>query len=146
MQAMEFYSRDETPGPIVVWGRTFNPLGPDSRPIDSRSRTWARIHDGTSWSREFDLGNQNSKGKFFDDQKIPLRRISGTKPRAGEKEAGLMHQKFAIVDRNVVLAGSYNWTYAAESLNDENLLVFRDAGPLAEEYRSAFLRLWERRP
>lgn len=96
--------------------------------------------------KEFDLTNQNSKGRYFDAQKIPLRRISGIKPRAGEKDAGLMHQKFAVIDRNVVLAGSYNWTYAAESLNDENLLVFRDAGPLAEEYRRAFLRLWERKP
>jgi hypothetical protein len=26
------------------------------------------------------------------------------------------------------------------------LLLFRDAGPLAEEYRKAFFRLWERKP
>jgi phosphatidylserine/phosphatidylglycerophosphate/cardiolipin synthase-like enzyme len=57
-----------------------------------------------------------------------------------------MHQKFAIIDRSVVLAGSYNWTYAAENSNDENLLLFREAAPLAEEYRRAFVRLWERKP
>jgi phosphatidylserine/phosphatidylglycerophosphate/cardiolipin synthase-like enzyme len=96
--------------------------------------------------REFDLANPSSKGKFFDAQKIPLRRISGTKPASAEKDAGLMHQKFAVIDRNVVLAGSYNWTYAAENSNDENLLLFREAAPLAEEYRRAFLRLWERKP
>jgi phospholipase D len=96
--------------------------------------------------REFDLTNQNSKGKFFDAQKIPLRRVSGTRPKLAEKDAGLMHQKFAVIDRRIVLTGSYNWTYSADSLNDENLLLFRDAGPLAEEYRRAFFRLWERRP
>jgi phosphatidylserine/phosphatidylglycerophosphate/cardiolipin synthase-like enzyme len=96
--------------------------------------------------REFDLANDKSKGKFLDAQKIPLRRISGVKWNGSEKDSGLMHQKFAIIDRRVVLAGSYNWTYAAESYNDENLLLFRDAGPLAEEYRKAFLRLWERKP
>jgi phosphatidylserine/phosphatidylglycerophosphate/cardiolipin synthase-like enzyme len=96
--------------------------------------------------REFDLGNPSSKGKFFDTQKIPLRRISGAKPVGAEKDSGLMHQKFAIIDRSVVLAGSYNWTYAAENSNDENLLFFREAAPLAEEYRRAFLRLWERKP
>ena len=96
--------------------------------------------------REFDLTNQNSKGKFFDAQKIPLRRVSGTKPKPSEKDAGLMHQKFAVIDNRIVFTGSYNWTYSADSLNDENLLLFRDAGPLAEEYRKAFFRLWERKP
>ena len=95
--------------------------------------------------REFDLANERSKGKLFDAQKIPLRRISGSKSNSGEKDSGLMHQKFAVIDRKIVFAGSYNWTYSAESLNDENLLLFRDAGPLAEEYRKAFLRLWERK-
>ncbi len=96
--------------------------------------------------RDFDLANPSSKGKFLDAQKIPVRRISGAKPVGAEKDAGLMHQKFAIIDRSVVLAGSYNWTYAAENSNDENLLFFREAAPLAEEYRRVFLRLWERKP
>jgi phosphatidylserine/phosphatidylglycerophosphate/cardiolipin synthase-like enzyme len=93
--------------------------------------------------REFDLANEKSKGRFFDAQKIPLRRISGAK--SGEKDPGLMHQKFAVIDRKIIFAGSYNWTYSAESFNDENLLLFRDAGPLAEEYRKVFLKLWERK-
>jgi phosphatidylserine/phosphatidylglycerophosphate/cardiolipin synthase-like enzyme len=96
--------------------------------------------------REFDRTNENSKGKFLDGQKIPVRRISGSAAKAGEKDSGLMHQKFAIIDRRIVFTGSYNWTHAAESRNDENLLVFRDASLLAEEYRKAFLRLWERKP
>jgi phosphatidylserine/phosphatidylglycerophosphate/cardiolipin synthase-like enzyme len=96
--------------------------------------------------REFDANNQNSKGKFFDAQKVPLRRLSGLKTKAQDKEGGLMHQKFAIIDRRIIFTGSYNWTHSADRLNDENLLVFRDAGPLAEEYRRAFLQLWERKP
>ncbi len=55
-----------------------------------------------------------------------------------------MHQKFAVIDRKVVLTGSYNWTASAENFNDENLLLFRDAGPLAEEFRKEFFRLWEK--
>jgi phosphatidylserine/phosphatidylglycerophosphate/cardiolipin synthase-like enzyme len=96
--------------------------------------------------REFDRSNDNSKGKFLEGQKIPVRRIAGVSAKAGEKDSGLMHQKFAVIDRRVVFTGSYNWTHSAESRNDENLLVFRDANPLAEEYRKAFLRLWERKP
>jgi phosphatidylserine/phosphatidylglycerophosphate/cardiolipin synthase-like enzyme len=96
--------------------------------------------------REFDRTNDNSKGKFFDTQKIAVRRVSGAASKLGDKEPGLMHQKFAVIDRRIVLTGSYNWTYSADNRNDENLLMFRDASPLAEEYRKTFLQLWERKP
>jgi phosphatidylserine/phosphatidylglycerophosphate/cardiolipin synthase-like enzyme len=96
--------------------------------------------------REFDARNDNSKGKFFDNQKIPLRRLSGVKFNSPEKDAGLMHQKFAVIDRQIVFTGSYNWTHSADKSNDENLLLFRDAAALADEYRKVFLRLWERKP
>jgi phosphatidylserine/phosphatidylglycerophosphate/cardiolipin synthase-like enzyme len=95
--------------------------------------------------REFDAGNQKSKGKFLETQKIPVRRIAGIKSAAPNNENGLMHQKFAVIDRKMVFTGSYNWTHSAENFNDENLLLFRDAGPLAEEYRKVFLQLWERK-
>jgi phosphatidylserine/phosphatidylglycerophosphate/cardiolipin synthase-like enzyme len=56
-----------------------------------------------------------------------------------------MHQKFAVIDRRLLFTGSYNWTHSADSRNDENLLMFRNAEALAEEYRKAFFRLWERK-
>jgi len=95
--------------------------------------------------REFDAGNDRSKGKFFEAQKVPLRRLSGLRSPTHDKDAGLMHQKFAVIDRRILFTGSYNWTHSADSSNDENLLLFRDAGPLAEEYRKTFLSLWERK-
>jgi phosphatidylserine/phosphatidylglycerophosphate/cardiolipin synthase-like enzyme len=52
-----------------------------------------------------------------------------------------MHQKFAVIDRRVVLTGSYIWTQSAENFDDENVLLFRDARPLADEYRKEFIRL-----
>jgi phosphatidylserine/phosphatidylglycerophosphate/cardiolipin synthase-like enzyme len=94
--------------------------------------------------REFDSRNDKSKGKFLEVQRIPVRRLSGSKALYSAREGGLMHQKFAVIDRRIVFTGSYNWTQAADSFNDENLLLFRDAGPLAEEYRRIFARLWER--
>ena len=94
--------------------------------------------------REFDSRNDKSKGKFLEIQRIPVRRLAGGKQPHSAREVGLMHQKFAVVDRRIVFTGSYNWTQAADSFNDENLLLFRDAGPLAEEYRRIFVRLWER--
>ncbi len=95
--------------------------------------------------REFDAGRENSKGHYLDREKIPLRRISGMQSNTTNKERGLMHQKFAVIDRRLVFSGSYNWTHAADNVNDENLLLFRDAGPLAEEYRKVFFQLWERK-
>ena len=95
--------------------------------------------------REFDAANEKSQGKFLEEQKVPLRRISGVKLTVPEKEPGLMHQKFAVIDRKIVFTGSYNWTRSADNANDENLLWFRDAGPLAEEYRKVFFKLWERK-
>jgi phosphatidylserine/phosphatidylglycerophosphate/cardiolipin synthase-like enzyme len=96
--------------------------------------------------QEFDTGNESSKGSLLRQQGLSVRSISGFqrgKPAGG---TGLMHQKFAVIDRRVVLTGSYNWTVSAENFNDENLLLFRDAAPLAEEYRKEFFRLWEKRP
>jgi phosphatidylserine/phosphatidylglycerophosphate/cardiolipin synthase-like enzyme len=95
--------------------------------------------------QEFDAANEPSKGSFLQQQGISVRRISGAHPVKAEKGAGLMHQKFAVIDRKVVFTGSYNWTVAAENYNDENLLFFRDAAPLAEAYRKEFFRLWEKK-
>jgi phosphatidylserine/phosphatidylglycerophosphate/cardiolipin synthase-like enzyme len=96
--------------------------------------------------REFDSNNENSKGKFLETQKVAVRRISGAKSASPDRDAGLMHQKFALIDRSVVFTGSYNWTHSADRFNDENLLMFRHAGPLAELYRKAFFHLWGRKP
>lgn len=95
--------------------------------------------------REFDAVNDRSKGKLLEGQRIPVRRASGVRATPA-KESGLMHQKFAVIDRQLVFSGSYNWTHSADKLNYENLLLFRDAAPLAEEYRRVFLNLWEQKP
>lgn len=95
--------------------------------------------------RKFDAENEKSQGKFLEGQNIPVRRISGMKPVVPEREPGLMHQKFSVIDRKIVFTGSYNWTRSADHSNDENLLWFRNAGPLAEEYRKVFFQLWERK-
>jgi hypothetical protein len=54
---------------------------------------------------------------------------------------GLMHDKFAVIDDSITLTGSYNWTEAAETRNDENLLVLASR-PLAELYETCFESLW----
>ena len=95
--------------------------------------------------QEFDANNESSKRLLLEQQGVPVRRISGLNKGSRARGAGLMHQKFAVIDRMVLLTGSYNWTVSADNINDENLLIFRAAGPLAEDYRKEFFRLWEKK-
>ena len=52
-----------------------------------------------------------------------------------------MHHKFAILDREMALTGSYNWTLESDENNHENLAILRD--PLSvREFVSEFEALW----
>lgn len=37
-----------------------------------------------------------------------------------------MHNKYAVIDDNVVITGSFNWTSKAVSTNRENIVIIRD--------------------
>jgi phosphatidylserine/phosphatidylglycerophosphate/cardiolipin synthase-like enzyme len=52
-----------------------------------------------------------------------------------------MHHKFAVIDDQWLLSGSYNWTRGASRDNEENLIVTSEPRLIAA-YRSAFERLW----
>ena len=52
-----------------------------------------------------------------------------------------MHHKFAILDNQSVMTGSYNWTMESEEENYENLLVARDA-TLVQQFQGEFEALW----
>jgi phosphatidylserine/phosphatidylglycerophosphate/cardiolipin synthase-like enzyme len=52
-----------------------------------------------------------------------------------------MHHKVIIIDRRVVITGSYNFTARAEDANDENLLILDDPA-LAEAYLKEFERVY----
>lgn len=54
------------------------------------------------------------------------------------KRGGLMHDKFCVIDNQIVVTGSYNWTNNAEFRNDENITVEHDpeqATRFSLEYR-----------
>jgi DNA uptake protein ComE-like DNA-binding protein len=52
-----------------------------------------------------------------------------------------MHHKFAIIDNHLLLTGSYNWTFAANNKNEENLMVIDDPEIIAR-YQNQFEKLW----
>ncbi len=53
--------------------------------------------------------------------------------------AGQMHHKVLVIDGQVVVTGSYNFTFSAETRNDENLIVIYDS-----RLASLFLREFQR--
>ncbi|MBD2109185.1 phospholipase D-like domain-containing protein [Nodosilinea sp. FACHB-13] len=53
-----------------------------------------------------------------------------------------LHHKFAVLDQSVVLIGSQNWSQAANTTNDENLLVIRNA-TVAAHFEREFQRLYD---
>ena len=58
--------------------------------------------------------------------------------------AGLMHNKFAVIDDRILLTGSFNWTVSAQKKNAENLLVLSDK-ELAQKYIKQFKVLWSQK-
>lgn len=52
-----------------------------------------------------------------------------------------MHHKFALLDRRLLLNGSFNWTRSASLQNHENLVI-TDQPTLLRDFQSEFDRLW----
>lgn len=52
-----------------------------------------------------------------------------------------MHHKFALIDNQIVLTGSYNWTRSAARYNHENLVVTNEP-KLVADFSREFDRLW----
>jgi predicted DNA-binding ArsR family transcriptional regulator len=79
----------------------------------------------------FDDGINKKHG--VDISQLPHSKIRGSRK-------GLMHNKFCIVDNQVVVTGSYNWSTNAETKNDENIAVMEDP-KLATKYSVEFKKL-----
>ena len=55
---------------------------------------------------------------------------------------GLMHHKVIIIDQKIVITGSYNFTAAAETTNDENVLIIFSP-EVAAQYMQEFQRVYD---
>ena len=58
-------------------------------------------------------------------------------------EENPMHNKFCIIDNRVLINGSYNWTYYAESKNRENILIIKDETDVTKAFETEFSQLIE---
>jgi phosphatidylserine/phosphatidylglycerophosphate/cardiolipin synthase-like enzyme len=55
--------------------------------------------------------------------------------------SGQMHHKVMVIDGEIVVVGSYNFTASAEKTNDENLLVIYDP-QIAEQFIQEYQRVY----
>jgi cardiolipin hydrolase len=53
-----------------------------------------------------------------------------------------MHHKFAIVDRKLLVTGSYNWTRSAFKYNHENIMLVSDSNAV-NSFCQEFDKLWD---
>ena len=81
-----------------------------------------------------DILNRNEFGLDFGE----LSKL-GAEVRFAKSDKGTMHNKFCIID-DLVMTGSYNWTYHANN-NSENILM-TDEESVVNSYREEFDRLF----
>ena len=65
---------------------------------------------------------------------IPFKAVRGSR-------GGLMHNKYCVIDNQIVITGSYNWSENDENKNDENTAVMYDydrASDYSVEFRKMF--------
>lgn len=65
---------------------------------------------------------------------IPFKAVRGSR-------GGLMHNKYCVIDNQIVITGSYNWSENAENKNDENTAVMYDYDR-ASDYSVEFRRMF----
>jgi phosphatidylserine/phosphatidylglycerophosphate/cardiolipin synthase-like enzyme len=54
---------------------------------------------------------------------------------------GLMHDKVIIIDRMIVITGSYNFTKSADTINDENVVILFSPD-VAEQFLQEFQKIF----
>ncbi len=52
-----------------------------------------------------------------------------------------MHNKFCIIDEKVLINGSYNWTYYAETRNRENIIIIKRRKNIIKAFHEEFERI-----
>jgi len=96
-----------------------------------------RVADGLTVAGVMDddqiNSNQGTEYDLFKQAGLDVRR---------DGNAGLMHHKVIIIDRKIVITGSYNFSASAEENNDENVVVIHNV-EVAAQYLAEFQRAFE---
>jgi phosphatidylserine/phosphatidylglycerophosphate/cardiolipin synthase-like enzyme len=101
------------------------------------SFTSAEIGDAILYSNVSDikgiLDKMQAAGKYSQYSRL---RDFGLNVKV-ENSSGLLHHKVFILDNETIITGSFNPTQAADTKNDENILIIHDRG-IAEKYLDEF--------
>lgn len=84
----------------------------------------------------------SDKCKYEVDNK-PWRQPITTIAIPSLQQGDLLHHKFGVIDNQTVITGSHNWSEAANSGNDETLLVIQNP-VIAAHYTREFERLYKK--
>lgn len=109
---------------FMVYSFTSDPLGKALRRRASEGIKVQGVMDADK--AEFDMGSEFIS---FLQANLDVRK---------DGNEGLMHHKMMVIDGEIVVLGSYNFTKNAENMNDENLLVIYNsvvADIILDEYR-----------
>lgn len=106
--------------------------------LDALNEAKVSIHVAMAW-----FTNENIKAKLLEKKKagvdvdvviygdgingkhgVDLSELPHTFVKGSR--GGIMHDKFCVIDNQIVINGSYNWTINAETRNDENVAVMKD--------------------
>ncbi|XP_046398977.1 mitochondrial cardiolipin hydrolase [Ischnura elegans] len=83
---------------------------------------------------DYEMANSTgSRIELFRRHGIPIRT---------KKVLQLMHHKFAIIDGECLICGSFNWTMQAVTANWENVIITSEPG-IVQPFASEFQRLWD---
>jgi phosphatidylserine/phosphatidylglycerophosphate/cardiolipin synthase-like enzyme len=80
--------------------------------------------------------------KLFDKGSDIRELLAAGIPVRVDQTSNHMHHKFALLDNQTVLTGSYNWTRSAARYNHENLVVTNQQ-TLVQDFGREFDRLWQ---
>ncbi|KAH7474136.1 hypothetical protein PRIC1_014450 [Phytophthora ramorum] len=80
-----------------------------------------------------------AKGKGSDIEKF----IDAGIPVRDDNARTYMHHKFCVIDKKILLNGSFNWSRQAVVGNAENLVIHKD-GPIIGRFDEHFEHLWEK--
>ena len=58
-----------------------------------------------------------------------------------DNSPSMMHHKFLVIDKEILLTGSYNWTASGAAYNRENVFI-TDEKYVVDQYTGEFEKLW----
>ncbi|MBI2542177.1 hypothetical protein HYV80_05700 [Candidatus Woesearchaeota archaeon] len=87
--------------------------------------------------------SKTAEVKIVTDESTYKEQIKGRAVRLDD-DRQLMHNKFCVIDQNIVVTGSFNPTDNDNNYNNNNVVVVY-SGALAKNYEDEFVELWDGR-